>query len=68
MLDGRAVLERQLIQMKRTDSVHKSACYLSDWLVKRCTAHPFLLGFKPGRPCFEKISRSHKFLWEVILV
>jgi len=62
MLNGRAVRERQLIQMKRTDRVHKSACHLSDWLVKCRAAYPFLFGFKPERPCFEKISRGHKIL------
>ncbi len=46
--------ERQLIQMKRTDRVHKSACHLSNWLVKRRAAHPFLFGFKPGAPMFRE--------------
>ena len=62
MLDGRAVRERQLIQMKRADGVHKSACHLSNWLVKRCAAHPFLFGFKTERPCFKKISSGHRIL------
>ena len=62
MLNGRALRERQLIEMKRTDGVHKSACDLSNWLVKRCFAHPFLFGFKSERPCFEKVSRGHKIL------
>ena len=62
MLNGRAVRERQLIQMKRADRVHKSACHLSNWLVKRRAAHPFLFGFKPERPCFEKVSCGHEIL------
>ena len=56
--------ERQLIEMKRTDSVHKSACHLSNRLVKRRTAHPFLFGFKQERPCFEQISCGHKIVLE----
>lgn len=62
MLDGRAMRERQLIQMKRADGVHKSACHLMNWLVKRCTAHPVLFGFKAERPCLEKVSCGHKIL------
>ena len=62
MLDGRAVRECQLIQMQRADGVHKWACYLSNWLVKRRAAHPFLFGFKPERPCFEKGSCGHEIL------
>ena len=62
MLDERAVRERQLMQMKRADGVYKLACYLSNWLVKRRAAHPFLFGFKPKRPCFEKVSCSHEIL------
>ena len=62
MLDGRAMRERQLIQMKRADGVHKSACHLSNWLVKRRAVHPFLFGFKPECPCFEKVSCGHEIL------
>ena len=62
MLDRRAVRERQLIQMERADGVHKSACNMMNRLIKLGAAHPFLFGFKPERPCFEKISCGHRIL------
>jgi hypothetical protein len=62
MFDGRAMWERQLIQMKCADGVDKSACHLMNWLVKRCTAHPVLFGFKAESPCLEKVPCSHKIL------
>ena len=67
MLDGRAVRERQLIQMKRADGVHKWAYHLSNWLIKCRAAHPFLFGFKPERPCFEKVSCGHQILGKLSL-
>ena len=62
MLNGRALWECQLIEVKCADCAHKSACDLSNRLVKRCIAHSCLFGFKAERPCFEKVSRGHKTL------
>ena len=53
LLNGRALRERQLVEMERTDSIYKSAYDLGNRLVTRSTVHPFLFGFKQERPCFE---------------
>ena len=62
MLDGRAGRERQLIQMERADAMLKCACNMMNWLIELGAAHSFLFGFKPERPCFEKVSCGHKIL------
>src|SRR5262245_1431955 len=52
--------KRQLIQMKRTDGIDKSAYHLSNWLVERLAAYQCLFGFKPDRPCLKKVSCGHE--------
>jgi len=62
MLDGRALRERQLIQVKRADRMPKSACHMMNCLIEISAAHPFLFGLEPERPCLEKVSCGHKIL------
>ena len=68
MLNGRAVWERQLIQMKRTDSVHKSACHLSDWLVSAVPLTRFCSASSQGAHVSRRSRAVIRFYWEVILV
>ena len=62
MFDGRAMRERKLIQMECADGMPKSACDIMNWLIEVGAAHPGLFGFKPERPCLEKVLCGHKIL------
>ena len=54
MLDGRAVRERQLIQMKRADGVHKSACHLSELAGQALCRSLVSVRLQAGAPMFRE--------------